>query len=135
MSEAFDLVSNTIFDNIITNEDDHDNNLTEIWKSDFTRIDIDSFPLNPTYQNFPDISNKSANKDEGQSVNKVVRHDCMWSGTCLDTTHPARKLCFSKLLLPEEAIIDNNGAGMFWMYYIFHFLKFFFTQKLTRKQN
>lgn len=109
MTEAFDLMSNSIFDNIITNEDDFGINLDDIWKSDLSNLDINSFPLFPTEEDFCKLNNIDIdaicdeNKSrEGQPYSKILHHDCMWSGTCVDPSHKQKKKCFRYCTLDGE---------------------------------
>ncbi|XP_070500262.1 uncharacterized protein [Chironomus tepperi] len=125
MTEAFDLMSNTIFDNIVNTEDNQDINLDDIWKSDLTSYDIDSIPLLPTLDDFCQVNNidinavDSTNKVQEESKNETL-HDCMWSGTCVDKTHPTKKKNFrfcanegdnceeSDMDIETEIMLENN---------------------------
>lgn len=133
MTEAFDLMSNTIFDNIVNTEDDQDINLDDIWKSDLSTYDIDSIPLIPTLDEFCQINNIDVaaaditiKSEEVEQPENEILHDCMWSGTCVDKTHPAKKKNY-RFCTSEGEIREDSGK---LQCFSFSFFFFFFTYNL-----
>lgn len=96
MTGAFDLMSNSIFDNIILGKEENKVNLNDIWSNN--DLQIDDFPLIPNLEDFCQLNNISFDNIEllydpstEQPDSDIVQHDCMWSGTCIDKNHPAKK--------------------------------------------
>ena len=117
MTEAFDLMSNTIFDNIVNTEDNQDINLDDIWKSDLSSYDIDTIPLLPTLNEFCQVNSidiaaaNNTNKSFQEEPRNQILHDCMWSGTCVDKAHPMKKKNYR--FCPNEG--DNcEESGKFY---------------------
>jgi hypothetical protein len=110
ISDAFDSMSNSIFDNIIFDPDDY-----------FTSKDLwdDELAMQENYCNM----NSFTTMDESEAVMdaieanttplppEMLNHDCMWSGTCTDRDHKIKKRHrFSHI---DEIIIeDSDSEGM-----------------------
>lgn len=121
MTEAFDLMSNTIFDNIVNTEDNQDINLDDIWKSDLSSYNIDSIPLLPTLDDFCQINNiditsvDDTDKQEEEPQSEIL-HDCMWSGTCLAKSHPSKKKNFR--FFTNEGGDNCDDSGKFYSLFL-----------------
>lgn len=117
-----DVIPNSIFDNIIM---DDDMNLNDIFNSV-----LEDPSLLPTSVSDDDYRYVTKNYNAYNAMNSsvgypILQHDCMWSGTC-DISHPSKKkgkpFSVEAILKEFEASSDSDSGKHSLFIFIFTFI-------------